>query len=429
MRSDATHGRIGRASWLAASVVAFSALSAQAQAKADAKAPPAAAQVTADAGKAEVDGVKGVSLFGEKPAIVKLSGPGVLSVRLRAKTGSKQATRFTISAGGKVVETGNLEAAKDPKALAPEKAIDVTVAEGALEVAIAGAKGSDGYVRIVAFEAARPAPAPLPDLDIPDAPPARPDTLEIPSSPSAPAPVAAPAAPVVATEPSADTQWRVSVRPFASAGMVRETGFSSPLLPGLGAPGPVFQVGAFVHARRGPLQLTGELRDGFYQRSYALRWSGVDGKLPVIAQDEQNVALGFNVGWEVLHHLAPALSQKLAVSPFAGPAARLLVNDAAPQQVVGVELGARLDWQASESVAIRGSAAWLGHWSFIPALDYQGVPLLLGAPRSATDLRLQALVQLNGPARLVVAWENEIMVLQLAYRSYQTLSAGLDYAF
>jgi hypothetical protein len=203
--------------------------------------------------------------------------------------------------------------------------------------------------------------------------------------------------------------------------MVRETGFSSPLLPGVGAASPVMQVGATLVASRGPLLVQAELRDAFYERGYVVRQGGADGKLPVLQLEEQNVALGAVAGWEVLHH--GGLTQ-LRLVPFGGLSGRLLLNAAAPQQVVGVQLGARLEWLASEAVTLAGSAAWT-----MDLAGYQGLPLLLGAPRSASDFRVEALVKLVGGARLKVAWQQELLVLQLAYRTYQTLAAGVDYAF
>jgi hypothetical protein len=123
----------------------------------------------------------------------------------------------------------------------------------------------------------------------------------------------------------------------------------------------------------------------------------------------------------VLHHGG---IEKVRLVPFGGAAGRLLVNAAVPQQVVGFQLGARLEWLASESVTLAGTAAWT-----MNLMGYQGLPLLLGAPRSASDFRVEALVRLGGPARLKVGWQQELMVLQLAYRTYQSVAAGLELAF
>jgi hypothetical protein len=105
------------------------------------------------------------------------------------------------------------------------------------------------------------------------------------------------------------------------------------------------------------------------------------------------------------------------------------MNDVVPQRIVGVLLGVRLDWAASDIIQLGGSAGWLGHWSFVDSFRYSGLPLLLGAPWSTTELRVDATVRLSGPARVRVGWAGELATLEVAYRSYQALTLAFDYTF
>lgn len=384
------------------------------------------AKVVSDAGKADVDGARGLSVFGTTPLLLKATGPGKVRLVLKAKLPATAAVKYTVQVDFKQVEAGSLEVGADPKkAAGPEKIVVLTMAAGVHDISVA-ARGGDGFGRLAV-------PDILDDIAIPELEELPLEELAAKGGEAKKEEVKADK-PVetAAAEPAPATgepTWNVHLRPFAAVGTVRETGFSSPLLPGIGAASSQFQVGTFVLATRGPLSMLGEVRDGFYHRSYVTRWNGPDGRLPTLEQDEQNLALGFTVGWDIIHHIRESLARQLTVSPFAGPAARLLINDALPQSIVGIQLGARIDWAASDALVLGASGGWLGHWSFIQQLGYKGVPLLFGPPRSATDVRLDALVKLSGPAHLRVAWDTELVVLNLAYRSYQAMSVSVDYGF
>ncbi len=421
---------LGQVRWAAALLVAALSLGARAGEK------HATATITADAGKMDVDGAKGASkLNSRRPLVLHVEGPGALTLGIRAKLPARE-VRVELFLDGKKARTQRLDLGRAKGAPAgPERLVTVDVARGGHTLKLS-AKGGEAIARIVApdLEADLPlAPLPPTDLPIEELAATAPASRSAPLPPPTPTVAEALASKTVpAAEPEsveAPPRWRVHLQPFAAVGTVGESGFSSPMMPGLGAASSQLQVGALALTTHGPLSLLGEVRDGFYHRAYVTRWGGPEGGLPTLQLDEQNLALGATVGYELIHLLSPRLAKTLEVSPFAGPAARLLLNDAVPQSIVGIEAGARAEWAASRSLVLSLSAGWLGNWSFIQALAYHGVPLLLGAPSSATDVRVAALVKLAGPANLRVAWDSELMVLELAYRSYQAMSVSLDYGF
>ncbi len=423
------------ARWAAALIAVALATSARAT-------PRAKAVIASAAGKLTVEGTKFSELNARHPLLVLVSGPGQLTLGLRA-VGPARRVRYEIFLDGRRHKVGWVERSRASHELAgPERTVSLDIARGNHKLKVT-ARGGDAAVRVVepaAAELALSAPPPPPDLPpivapavpppAPKSPPAsRFETITAQGLETPPATKKAASAAPAPMEGSSPSEWHVHVDPFAAMGEVNESGFSSPYLPGLGAGSSQFELGASALATHGALSLLGEVRDGFYHRQYVTRWGGPSGDLPKLDLDEQNLAFGATVGYEVLHTFAPKLAEVFRISPFAGPAARMLLNDAVPQNIVGIQVGARGEWDASRSLRLSASAGWLGNWSFIQGLKYQGVPLLLGAPTSATDWEVAALIKLSGPANLRVAWDGELMTLQLAYRWYQSMSVAFDYGF